>query len=82
LKSATARLAKALYELATAEGAPQRKEIHLRRDRLPSEDLASLVGTVRVHVSRGPNALASAGAIRINRFHLGLALGHSRSRGS
>jgi hypothetical protein len=73
LKSATARRAKALYELATAEGVPQCKKIHLRRDRLPSEELASLVGTVRVHVSRGLNALASAGAIRVNREVISIA---------
>jgi CRP-like cAMP-binding protein len=67
LKTATARLAKLLYERATRERVPQGQAIHLRRESLPAEELASLIGTVRVHVSRGLNALVSAGAIRLSR---------------
>jgi CRP-like cAMP-binding protein len=67
LKTATARLAKLLYERATRERVPPGQAIHLRRESLPAEELASLIGTVRVHVSRGLNALVSAGAIRLSR---------------
>jgi CRP-like cAMP-binding protein len=67
LKTATARLAKVLYERATWQRVPWGQAIHLRRESLPAEELASLIGTVRVHVSRGLNALASAGAIRLSR---------------
>ena len=67
LKTATARLAKYLCELAVAEGAENGKEIRLSRDRLPEEDLASLLGTVRVHISRSLVNLVQAGAIDLTR---------------
>ena len=66
LKTATARLAKHLYELAAAAGA-DRKEIRLSRDRLPEEELASMLGTVRVHISRSLMSLVQAGAIDLTR---------------
>ncbi len=67
LKTATARLAKYLYELAMAEGAAHGKEIRLSRDRLPEEELASMLGTVRVHISRSLMNLVRAGAIDLTR---------------
>ena len=67
LKTATARLAKYLYKLAVAEGAENGKEIRLSRDRLPEEELASMLGTVRVHVSRSLMNLVRAGAIDLTR---------------
>ncbi len=67
LKTATGRLAKYLHELAMAEGAAKDKEIRLSRDRLAEEELASILGTVRVHVSRSLTNLARAGAIDIDR---------------
>lgn len=67
LKPVTARLSKYLYELAVAEGAEDGKEIRLSRDRLPEEELASMLGTVRVHVSRSLMNLVRAGAIDLNR---------------
>ncbi len=67
LKTATGRLAKHLHELALAEGAVQGKETRLSRDRLAEEELASMLGTVRVHVSRSLTNLARAGAIDIDR---------------
>jgi CRP-like cAMP-binding protein len=67
LKTATARLAKYLSELAMAEGAEQGKEIQLSRDRLPEEELASMLGTVRVHISRSLRSLVRAGAIDLDR---------------
>ncbi len=67
LRTATARLAKYLYELAVAEGAENRKEVRLSRNRLPEEELASMLGTVRVHISRSLTNLVRAGAIDLNR---------------
>ena len=67
LKTVTARLAKYLYELAVAEGAENGKEIRLSRNRLPEEELASMLGTVRVHVSRSLANLVQAGAIDLTR---------------
>ncbi len=67
LKSATARLAKYLHALAVAEGAKAGKAIGLSRDRLPEEELASMLGTVRVHVSRSLMHLVQAGAIDLTR---------------
>jgi CRP/FNR family transcriptional regulator len=65
LKSAKARLAKYLYEQAVAEeDAEKGKEILLSRDRFPEEDLASMLGTVRVHISRSLMILGRAGASR------------------
>ena len=67
LKTATARLAKFLCEQAAGEDAQKSREIRLRRDRLPEEELASRLGTVRVHVSRSLMNLARAGAIDLDR---------------
>jgi CRP-like cAMP-binding protein len=67
LKSATERLAKHLHELARAQGAATGKDIELSRDRLREEDLASMLGTVRVHVSRSLTSLARCGAIELHR---------------
>lgn len=67
LKSATERLAKHLHERAAADPDRQGGIVELPRDRLPEEELASLVGTVRVHVSRGLKQLAAAGAIEVSR---------------
>lgn len=67
LKTATARLAKYLHGFAVAEGGGKGKEIQLSRDRLRQEELASMLGTVRVHVSRILTDLVRAGAIDVDR---------------
>jgi CRP/FNR family transcriptional regulator len=67
LKTATVRLAKYLYELAVAEGVENGKEIQLSRDRLPEDELASMLGTVRVHISRSLMNIVRAGAIDLDR---------------
>jgi CRP-like cAMP-binding protein len=67
LKTATERLAKYLHELAVAEVTSQGEEIRLSRDRVPEEELASRLGTVRVHISRSLSTLAEAGAIDVER---------------
>lgn len=67
LKTAPARLAKHLYELAVAEGAKHGREVQLSRARVPQEELASMLGTVRVHISRSLMSLVSAGAIDVDR---------------
>ena len=65
LKTATARVAKLLWERARAEG--RGKVVSLRRADLREEEIAALVGTVRVHVSRSLKALATMGAISVDR---------------
>jgi CRP-like cAMP-binding protein len=67
LKDAKTRLAKYLYEQAVAEDAGKGNEILLFRDRFPEEDLASMLGTVRVHISRSLMILVRAGAIDLDR---------------
>ena len=67
LKTATGRLAKYLYELAVAEGAEKGIKVQVSRDRLLAEELASLLGAVRVHISRSLTGLAEAGAIDLDR---------------
>ncbi|WP_260293076.1 Crp/Fnr family transcriptional regulator [Sedimenticola hydrogenitrophicus] len=67
LKTVTARLAKLLYERAIKHGVRNGKEIHLRRDLLRQEELAALVGTVRVHISRALTGLVRAGGIKLSR---------------
>ena len=67
LKDAKARLAKYLYEQAMAENAAHGKEILLSRDSLPEAELASMLGTVRVHISRSLMILVRAGAIDLDR---------------
>ncbi len=72
LKTATARLAKHLYELAVVEGAGRGVKVQVSRDRLRAEELASLLGTVRVHISRSLTTLADAGAIDVDRRFIGI----------
>jgi CRP-like cAMP-binding protein len=67
LKTATARVAKLLWERARAEGGPDRKAIRLQRAELREDEIAAMVGTVRVHVSRSLKALATMGAITLDR---------------
>jgi CRP/FNR family cyclic AMP-dependent transcriptional regulator len=67
LKTATTRVAKLLWERARAEGGRAGTEIRLRRASLREDDIAALVGAVRVHVSRSLKALATMGAIRLER---------------
>ena len=67
LKTAAGRLAKYLYELAVAQGAGKGVEVRIPRDRLRAEELASMLGTVRVHISRSLTGLAAAGAIEVDR---------------
>lgn len=67
LKTATTRVAKLLWERARAEGGRAGKEVRLRRAGLREEDIAAIVGTVRVHVSRSLKTLATMGAIRLDR---------------
>ncbi len=67
LKTATARLAKLLYELALGEGAPAGRDILVHRDRLREEEIAPLLGVVRVHVSRSLRNLAERGVIGLTR---------------
>jgi len=67
LKTATARVAKLLWERARAEGGHHGKEVRLRRDGLREEQIAAMVGAVRVHVSRSLKALAGMGAITLDR---------------
>jgi CRP/FNR family transcriptional regulator len=67
LKTATARVAKLLYDRARAEGERVGQQVRLRRDALREDQIAAMVGTVRVHVSRSLKALAGMGAIRLDR---------------
>jgi CRP-like cAMP-binding protein len=70
LKSATARLAKHLYELAIGTGPAKTTNMEISRDRLRGEELASLLGTVRVHISRSLTSLVEAGAIEMDRHFI------------
>lgn len=67
LKTATARIAKLLLERARAEGGQDAKDVRLRRDGLREEQIAAMVGAVRVHVSRSLKMLADMGAIALER---------------
>ena len=67
LKTATARVAKLLWERARAEGGTGHKAIRLQRSGLREDEIAAMVGTVRVHVSRSLKALATMGAITLDR---------------
>jgi CRP-like cAMP-binding protein len=67
LKTATTRVAKLLWERARAEGGRDGKEIRLRRAELREDEIAAMVGTVRVHVSRSLKTLATMGAITLDR---------------
>ncbi|PYO01846.1 MAG: hypothetical protein DMD91_06170 [Candidatus Rokuibacteriota bacterium] len=67
LKSVTARLANLLYEAALVDGVRHGDEACLRRDGFREEQIASLLGTVRVHVSRSLKRLADAGTVALTR---------------
>ena len=67
LKTATTRVAKLLWERARAHGGRQGKEVRLPRASLREDDIAAMVGTVRVHVSRSLKTLATMGAITVTR---------------
>jgi CRP-like cAMP-binding protein len=67
LKTATTRVAKLLWERARAQGGRTGKEVRLPRASLREDDIAAMVGTVRVHVSRSLKALATMGAIAVDR---------------
>jgi len=73
LKTATTRIAKLLLERARAEGGRDGKAIRLRRAELREDDIAAMVGTVRVHVSRGLKTLATMGAITLDRETIRIA---------
>jgi CRP-like cAMP-binding protein len=67
LKTATARIAKLLLERARAQRGRDAKDVRLRRDGLREEQIAAMVGAVRVHVSRSLKTLADMGAIALER---------------
>jgi CRP-like cAMP-binding protein len=67
LKSVTARLANLLYEAALVDGVRNGNEVCLRRDGFREEQIASLLGTVRVHVSRSLKRLANTGTVALTR---------------
>ena len=67
LKTATTRVAKLLWERARTEGARDGRPVRLLRAGLREDEIAALVGTVRVHVSRSLKALATMGAITLDR---------------
>jgi CRP/FNR family transcriptional regulator len=65
LKNATARVAKLLWERARRQG--DDKTVRLSRATLREEEIAALVGAVRVHVSRSLKTLAAMGVITLDR---------------
>jgi CRP/FNR family transcriptional regulator, cyclic AMP receptor protein len=67
LKTATTRVAKLLWERARAQGGRKGQEVRLPRASLREDDIAAMVGTVRVHVSRSLKTLATMGAIAVDR---------------
>ena len=67
LKSATARLAKYLHDFGSRFGPATSEPIRIPRARLREDDLASILGTVRVNVSRSLKNLAREGAIDLDR---------------
>ena len=67
LKTATTRVAKLLWERAQAQGERRGREVRLQRAGLREDDIAAMVGTVRVHVSRSLKTLATLGAITLDR---------------
>jgi len=67
LKTATTRVAKLLWERARSEGRRDGKRVHLSRARLREDEIAVMVGAVRVHVSRSLKTLATLGAITLDR---------------
>jgi CRP-like cAMP-binding protein len=54
------------YE-TTGGGRRKEREIQLPRATLREDDIAAMVGTVRVHVSRSLKTLAAMGAITVDR---------------
>ena len=73
LKTATTRVAKLLWERARAAGGREGKAIRLPRASLREDDIAAMVGTVRVHVSRSLKSLATMGAITLDRDTIGIS---------
>jgi len=67
LFTARVRVARFLYERALAEGVRSERGVELARERLREDEVASRVGTVRVHVSRSLRSLAQAGTIVLDR---------------
>ena len=67
LFSARVRVARFLYERALADGVRSGRGVELARERLREDEVASRVGTVRVHVSRSLRSLAQAGTIVLDR---------------
>lgn len=67
LCTARVRVARLLYERALAEGVRSGRGVELPRERLREDEVASRVGTVRVHVSRSLRSLARAGTIALDR---------------
>jgi CRP-like cAMP-binding protein len=70
LKTATARVAKVLRERAESSGERDGKGIRLARAALREDELAAMVGTVRVHVSRSLKTLATMGTITLDRHSI------------
>jgi CRP-like cAMP-binding protein len=73
LKTATTRVAKLLWERARAAGGRAGQEIRLPRTGLREDEIAAMVGAVRVHVSRSLKALAAMGAITLGRDAIRIA---------
>jgi CRP/FNR family transcriptional regulator len=73
LKTAMTRVAKLLCQRAREKGTCNGKDIHLLRESLREEEIAAMVGTVPVHVSRSLKALAKMGAITITRAAIRIA---------
>ncbi len=67
LCTARVRVARLLHERALAEGVRSGRGVELARERLREDEVASRVGTVRVHVSRSLRSLARAGTIVLDR---------------
>jgi CRP-like cAMP-binding protein len=60
-------VAKLLWERGRAHAGRKGKGIQLPRASLREDDIAAMVGTVRVHVSRSLKALATMGVIAVDR---------------
>ena len=73
LKTATTRVAKLLWERAGAAPEREGKQIRLPRAGLREDEIAAMVGAVRVHVSRSLKALATMGAITLDRDAIRIA---------
>jgi CRP/FNR family transcriptional regulator len=64
LKTTTARLARHLHDLTVQSGGGN---LSIPRELMREEELASMLGTVRVNVARSLKNLVRAGAIELNR---------------